>query len=73
MLVLCDRCIRGVRSRGETLYISDVIEHDDICFWCEDTENDLFHVVYNPLDNLDRDCGGLKGGENSEQQRQNHT
>jgi len=46
MVTLCDRCIRGIRSRGETLYISEIAEKDN-CFWCENADDELFKVAFN--------------------------
>ena len=51
MIALCDRCVRGIRSKGETLHICGIAEND-ICFWCENTDDELFKVLF------DSDCDG---------------
>lgn len=47
MQILCNRCIRGVESRGERLFTGEIVEGArESCFWCEATDTDLFKVVF---------------------------
>ena len=47
-LILCDRCIRALRSRGEQPYVSDFDNNGNIysCMWCEAPDDELFKVVF---------------------------
>ena len=56
-MILCERCIDMLRSRGETVIVGYEIEKDteEFCYWCEDEETELFEVMLNPFG---RDCGG---------------
>jgi hypothetical protein len=57
MQILCNRCIRGVESRGERLFTGEMIDNvRESCFWCEATDTDLFKVVFNPV-TYDYDVG----------------
>jgi hypothetical protein len=46
--VLCDRCIRAVRSRGEKIYVGDLLSNErfSICMWCDAPDDELFKVVF---------------------------
>jgi len=53
-LILCDRCIRALRSRGEQPYICDFDNNGhDACMWCETQDDELFKVVFEPYDDID--------------------
>jgi len=46
-MVICNRCIRAIRSRGERIFVGDLIIYDDepgICTWCEESEHELYPV-----------------------------
>ena len=45
--VLCARCIRALRGRGETAYITEIDNYwkTHSCMWCESLDEDLFNVV----------------------------
>jgi len=56
MQILCDRCIRSLRSRGETVmvgYALDEISAEN-CLWCNKSDTELYMVMLNPFG---RDCG----------------
>lgn len=50
-LVLCDRCIRAVKSRGEKIYVSDVDSNRSFsaCMWCDAQDDELFEVEFEPF------------------------
>ena len=57
--VLCDRCIRAVRSRGEKIYVSDLVNNGrfNACMWCEAPDDELFKVAFEtPFANDDFDA-----------------
>ena len=45
-MVMCDRCIRAIRSRGERIFVGELIYEDEarICSCCEELEHELFPV-----------------------------
>jgi len=47
-LVLCDRCIRALRSRGEQAYVGEFDDNgqNNTCMWCEAPDDELFKVVF---------------------------
>jgi hypothetical protein len=61
MQTLCNRCIRALRSRGETVLIGYEVADSvtDSCSWCEKSDTELFEVMLNPFG---RDCGGFERG-----------
>jgi len=45
-MFLCYRCINAIRSRGEKIFVGDLI-HDEginVCTWCEELEEELYEV-----------------------------
>ena len=56
-LILCDRCIRALKSRGEQAYISDFDGNGNIhnCMWCEAQDDELFKVIFEPCGGFDAD------------------
>jgi len=47
--LICDRCIRGIRSKGETIMVGSIADNtDDIaneCHWCGGTKIDLYEFT----------------------------
>jgi hypothetical protein len=60
MQTLCNRCIRSLQSKGETVLIGYPLDEDtaEICGWCEKAETDLYVVMVNPFGS---DCDGFEG------------
>lgn len=48
MAVLCCRCIRAIGSRGEKMYVGQLVPDEEFksCMWCEETENELYYVEF---------------------------
>jgi len=48
MTVFCDCCIRAIRSRGEKIFVGDVIhdEEYDSCGWCGEPSDELYEVKF---------------------------
>jgi hypothetical protein len=59
-LILCDRCIRAVKSRGEKVYVSDLENnrHFNACMWCDAPDDELFEVEFEPFRLIDGDNEG---------------
>jgi len=51
MQVLCDRCIKSLKSRGESVLVGYALDEDntEICCFCEESEADLHMVMLNPF------------------------
>ena len=49
MLILCNRCVRGVKSRGETILVREIENSDEsaCCDWC-DTPDTVLYGAYFP-------------------------
>jgi len=51
--LICNRCIRGINSRGETVLVGDFArsneDTDTGCYWCGDTETDLYGYTVSPI------------------------
>lgn len=50
MTVLCDGCIRAIRSRGEAVFVGELV-HDEKysdCVWCKEPNEELYAVVFAP-------------------------
>jgi len=65
MQTLCNRCIRALRSRGETVLVGYEVADStaDTCSWCEQErdDTDLFMVMVNPFGNVYGELGeGVK-------------
>ena len=47
-LILCDRCIRALKSRGEQAFVGDFDNNGNIhtCMWCEAPDDELFEVIF---------------------------
>lgn len=48
-IILCDRCIAAIRSRGETVYKgAEIDEYNEFtaCEWCDETETELFECKF---------------------------
>ena len=43
-MILCNRCIRGVKCKGEIIVGKYVDDIDETCEWCEMSEVDLYNV-----------------------------
>jgi len=45
-MLLCDRCVRGIKLSGEKYFISGspIEDTTDVCEWCEMTDTDLYIV-----------------------------
>ena len=53
MMILCERCTRGIKSKGERVVIGGVIEDTAaVCDWCEAYDTDLYTVT--PLITFDK-------------------
>jgi len=63
IMVLCDRCIRAVRSRGEKIYVSDLMDNEcfNTCMWCFAPDDELFKVAFDVEDELDDEPEGRNG------------
>jgi hypothetical protein len=47
-MLMCDRCIRAIRSRGETIFVGNLVHADEIkpCNWCEELNDELYTVKF---------------------------
>jgi len=59
-MILCNRCIKAIRSRGETIYAGDLIHDGEIlaCSWCDEPDDELYSVEFEKdsvNDELERD------------------
>lgn len=39
-ICLCEHCIAAIQSRGEKLFVGDMVE--GMCEWCDEETEDLF-------------------------------
>ena len=49
MLKLCDRCVQGVKNRGDEVVIKKIDDNGnshDWCDWCETFNSTLFSVYF---------------------------
>jgi hypothetical protein len=47
MLILCDRCIRGLKSHSGNIIVGDVINDSaETCEYCETADSDLYKVIF---------------------------
>jgi len=55
VLVLCGRCLRALRSSGETVYIGVIDNYwkTHSCMWCESLDEELYSAVFDTSDNED--------------------
>lgn len=48
--LFCDKCIRAIRSRGETIFVGDAVYDDDnegmCCSWCKEPDEPLFQCSF---------------------------
>jgi hypothetical protein len=46
--VMCDCCIRAIKSRGETIYVGNFVddEETDTCIWCSEPNEELYEVMF---------------------------
>jgi len=50
--LLCDSCIRGIRSRGESVMVGNIFDPDtgdaDVlyCNWCKDSEAEVYECLF---------------------------
>ena len=47
---ICDQCIRAIKSRGEKIFVGDLILYDEevenICYWCGEEDEELYEVRF---------------------------
>ena len=50
MLILCERCILGLKSRGETHFVGDVIlDENAVCDFCDNPEELSAVILPEPI------------------------
>jgi hypothetical protein len=47
-MVLCYRCVRSIRSRGEKIYVGELVceEESEACLWCGNMDDELYYVHF---------------------------
>ena len=48
MLILCERCVRGVKSRGEKVLVREIVNDNEFqcCDWCDTHDFILFNAYF---------------------------
>ena len=45
-LCVCQYCIQEMKSRGEKIFIGDIVIEEKICEWCGEEDDDLREIEF---------------------------